>query len=331
MRLSLFKKNDDTGGRQPAERENTGTGGALLANLKKGLAKTRSILTLRIDDLILGKKEIDRDFMDQLEEILITADLSVGTSHKLIEQVQSRIKRGEAENPALVKQYLKESIHSILANCEKPLAITDAKPFVIMVAGINGTGKTTTIAKMAHHYATLGKKVLLVAADTFRAAAIEQLELWSTRTKADFVKQNAGADPSAVVHDALNAARNRDSDMVIIDTAGRMHTKTNLMEEIKKIQRVAARACPGAPHQTLLVIDATSGLNALSQARLFHESLTVSGIILTKLDGTSKGGIIVAIADELAIPIPYIGMGEGFADLKPFRSREFVDALFNEV
>ena len=330
MRLSLFKRKDDTNGQQTGNADQSATTG-LLSNLKKGLAKTRSLLTLRIDDLVLGKKEIDNDLMEQLEEILITADLGVRTSHKLIEQVQARIKRGEAENPAVIKQYLKAAICGILVNTEKPLSLAAATPFVIMVAGINGTGKTTTIAKLAYYYGTLGKQVLLVAADTFRAAAIEQLEVWSTRINCAFVKQNAGADPSAVVYDALNAAITRKSDIVIIDTAGRMHTKVNLMEEIKKIQRVSDRACPGAPHETLLVIDATSGLNALSQARLFKESLNISGIVLTKLDGTAKGGIIVSIADELNIPIPYIGIGESLNDLKPFRAREFTDALFNEV
>jgi fused signal recognition particle receptor len=241
------------------------------------------------------------------------------------------VKRGEAENPEVVKKYLKKSVYDKLATVEYNLSITNEKPFVVMVIGVNGTGKTTTIAKMANHYKSLGKKVLLVAADTFRAAAIEQLEVWSKRIDCELIKQDSGSDPSAVVYDAIKAAQKRGSDIVIIDTAGRMHTQVNLMEELKKIYRVTGREYPGAPHETLLVIDATTGQNALSQAKLFAEALEVSGIALTKLDGTSKGGIIITIADELNIPIRFIGIGESFDDLKPFKAREFVDALFNEV
>jgi fused signal recognition particle receptor len=200
-----------------------------------------------------------------------------------------------------------------------------------MVIGVNGTGKTTTIAKMAHHYTSLGKNVLLVAADTFRAGAIEQLEIWSKRAGCAFIKQDSGSDPSAVVYDALKTSQRRGIDIVIIDTAGRMHTKVNLMEELKKIKRVAGRELKGAPHETLLVIDATTGQNALSQATLFQEAIDITGIALTKLDGTSKGGIIVAISDKFDIPIRYIGIGESFDDLKQFKAKEYVDALFNEV
>jgi len=330
MGFSLFKK--DTKNKpatQTDEKQTRGKG--LLKSLKKGLAKTHEILTIRIDDLILGKKEIDDNLIEELEEILITSDLGVKTAHTLIEQVQAMVKRGEADNPELVKKYLKDSIYQKLVTVENSMSISSNSPFVIIVIGVNGTGKTTTIAKMANNYASQGKKVLLVAADTFRAAAIEQLEIWSKRIDCEIIKQDSGADPSAVVYDAIKAAQTRNSDIVIIDTAGRMHTKVNLMEELKKIYRVTAREYPGAPHETLLVIDATTGQNALSQAKLFAEALEVSGIVLTKLDGTSKGGIIITIADELKIPIRFIGIGESFDDLKPFKAQDFVDALFNEV
>lgn len=330
MGFSLFKKNTDTKtDTKTDDQQKKGKG--LLHSLKKGLSKTHDILTIRIDDLILGKKEIDDNLIEELEEILITSDLGVKTAHTLIEQVQEMVKRGEADKPELVKQYLKKSIYDILQTVENNLTFSNIQPFVIIVIGVNGTGKTTTIAKMANHYQSLGKKVLLVAADTFRAAAIEQLEIWSKRIDCEIVKQESGADPSAVVYDSIKAALKRNSDVVIVDTAGRMHTKVNLMEELKKINRVTAREHPGAPHETLLVIDATTGQNALSQAKLFAEALEVTGIVLTKLDGTSKGGIIITIADELNLPIRFIGIGEGFDDLKPFRAREFVDALFNEV
>jgi fused signal recognition particle receptor len=329
MRLSLFKKKQNKTTDQNGKEQQEGKG--ILKSLKKGLAKTHEILTLRIDDLILGKKEIDLELIEELEEILITSDLGVKTTHKLMEQVQEKVKRGEAERPELVKKYLKESIYSLLLNNEKPLNFPDETPFVIMVIGVNGTGKTTTIAKMAHHYTSLGKNVLLVAADTFRAGAIEQLEIWSKRAGCAFIKQDSGSDPSAVVYDALKTSQRRGIDIVIIDTAGRMHTKVNLMEELKKIKRVAGRELKGAPHETLLVIDATTGQNALSQATLFQEAIDITGIALTKLDGTSKGGIIVAISDKFDIPIRYIGIGESFDDLKQFKAKEYVDALFNEV
>jgi len=329
MRLSLFKDKQNKITDQNGKEQKEGKG--LLKSLKKGLSKTHEILTIRIDDLILGKKEIDLELIEELEEILITSDLGVNTTHKLMEQVQEKVKRGEAERPELVKKYLKESIYIMLLNSEIPLYIPDETPFVIMVIGVNGTGKTTTVAKMAHHYTSLGKNVLLVAADTFRAAAIEQLEIWSKRAGCAFIKQDSGSDPSAVVYDALKTSQRRGIDIVIIDTAGRMHTKVNLMEELKKIKRVAGRELKGAPHETLLVIDATTGQNALSQATLFQEAIDITGIALTKLDGTSKGGIIVAISDKFNIPIRYIGIGESFDDLKQFKAKEYVDALFNEV
>lgn len=326
MKHSLFKekpnKTANQADNQQPERK------SLLNSLRRGLSKTHDILTIRIDDLILGRKEIDQALFEELEEILISSDLGINTTHKLLEQVQARVKRGEAEKPERVKNYLKESMYNLLKHAEQSLPISDESPFVIMVVGVNGTGKTTTIAKMAHQYASLGKRVLLVAADTFRAAAIKQLEIWSQRVGCTLIRQDSGADPSAVVYDAMHTSRKRGTDIVIIDTAGRMHTKVNLMEELKKIKRVASREHPGAPHETLLVIDATTGQNALSQATLFQKSIHITGIALTKLDGTSKGGIIVAISDEFNIPIRFIGIGEGYDDLKPFKAREYVDALF---
>lgn len=331
MGFSFFKKDADSKSNTRTTDDQQTKGKGLLNSLKKGLAKTHDILTIRIDDLILGKKEIDDTLIEELEEILITSDLGVKTAHTLIEQVQAMVKRGEADKPERVKQYLKKSIYEKLLTVENNIAISQFHPFLIMVIGVNGTGKTTTIAKMANHYKSQGKKVLLVAADTFRAAAIEQLEIWGNRIDCEIIKQDSGADPSAVVYDSIKAAHKRNSDVVIVDTAGRMHTKVNLMEELKKIERVTAREYPGAPHETLLVIDATTGQNALSQAKLFAEALKVTGIVLTKLDGTSKGGIIITIADQLKLPIRFVGIGEGFEDLKPFKAREFVDALLNEV
>jgi fused signal recognition particle receptor len=330
MKIPLFRITDKPAASQSREPEAGGNGG-FLSSLKQGISKTRSMLTVRIDDLLMGRKKISSDLLDELEEILITADIGVSTTRKLIDAVGSHIRRGEADRPELIRHCLKEAIYAILHAAEKPPTDMSAKPLVIMMAGVNGTGKTTTIAKMAQYYRARGKEVLLAAADTFRAAAIEQLEVWSDRIGCTFVRQHSGSDPSAVVHDAVNAALTRNSDLVIIDTAGRMHTKSHLMEELKKMHRVAGRACPGAPHETLLVIDATSGMNALSQARLFQQALNITGIVLTKLDGTSKGGIIVSIADDFAIPIRFIGMGEGADDLKEFRAREFTDALFHEA
>ena len=327
MSFTFSKNKNNNPASQPGKEQSKRKG--FIESLNRGLAKTHEILTIRIDDLILGKKEIDHDFIEELEEILISSDLGVKTSHKLIEQVQAKVKRGEADKPELVKRYLKECIYTLLVESEHPLSPSGEPPFVIMVIGINGTGKTTTIAKMAHHYTSAGKKVLLVAADTFRAAAIEQLEVWSKRVECAFIKQSAGSDPSAVVYDALHSSKKRGIDIVIIDTAGRMHTKTNLMEELKKIKRVTSREHPGAPHETLLVIDATTGQNSLSQVQLFQEAIDITGIALTKLDGTSKGGIIIAISDEFTIPLRYIGTGESFDDLKQFKAREFVDALLD--
>jgi len=298
--------------------------------LKRGLSKTHQGFVEKIDRLFLGKKTIDSDLLEEFEAILFEADLGVKTTNQLIENVQQSLKRGELQNPEKIKDFIKGEIFTILKRGEKPLSIDFSKtrPFVVMVVGVNGGGKTTTIGKIAYQYSSQGKKVLIGAADTFRAAAIEQIEIWARRAKADLIKQSKGSDPSAVAFDSIHAAKARDVDLVFIDTAGRLHTKVNLMEELKKIKRIVGREHPGAPHEVLLVLDATTGQNAISQAKLFHEAIGVTGIALTKLDGTAKGGIIVGITEELKIPIRYIGVGEGVDDLREFNATEFVQALF---
>lgn len=301
-----------------------------LEKLKDSLSKTHQGFVEKIDQLILGKKSIDQDLLDELEGLLFSADLGVKTSSQLIEGVQKGLKRGELDEPEKIKDFIKQEIFQILKSGENPLSIdfSQTKPFLFMVVGVNGVGKTTTIAKIAHQYSSQGKKVLIGAADTFRAAAVEQLEVWAKRVGADLIKQSKGSDPSAVAFDSIHAAKARNIDLVFIDTAGRLHTKVNLMEELKKVKRIVARECPGAPHEVLLVLDATTGQNAISQAKVFNEAIGVTGITITKLDGTAKGGIIVGITDELKIPIRYIGVGEGMDDLREFNASEFVQALF---
>jgi fused signal recognition particle receptor len=296
--------------------------------LKEGLSKTHQGWISRIDGLIAGRKEIDETMLEELEEILITSDIGVKTSQHLIRDVTVKVTRKELEDGDQLKANLQEQIFQILNQQEKLLDLTKARPFVIMVVGVNGTGKTTTISKMAQKFKAQGKSVLLAAADTFRAAAIEQLEIWGQRIGCEVIKHQQGSDPAAVVFDALQAARSRGSDVVLVDTAGRLHTKVNLMEELKKIKRIMTREIPGAPHEILLVLDATTGQNALTQARMFHQALEVTGIVLTKLDGTAKGGILIGISNELKIPLRYIGIGEKAEDLREFNARDFVEALF---
>jgi fused signal recognition particle receptor len=300
----------------------------LFQRLKEGLFKTHQSLVQRIDQLVLGRRKIDETLWAELEEILITSDLGVKTTEKLLENLSSRLQGKELEDAQAIKSALKEEMFQILHPLEKPLQPSGLRPFVIMVVGVNGTGKTTTIGKMAQKFKAQGKTVLLVGADTFRAAAIEQLEIWGERVGAEVIKQKSGSDPSAVVYDSLKAAQSRAVDIVIIDTAGRLHTKVNLMEELKKIRRVIQREIPSAPHEVLLVLDATTGQNAIAQAKMFHQAVQISGIALTKLDGTAKGGVVIAISGELQIPLRYIGIGEKPEDLREFNAREFVEALF---
>lgn len=302
--------------------------GRFFKRLRERLEKTREQLSNRVDRLVFGKKTIDGALLDELEEVLITSDLGVHTVQKLLGKVSEKIKRQELKDPAKLREQLREEIQALLAVPCEPLDFRAARPFVIMVIGVNGVGKTTTIGKLAHQLKQEGLKVMLAAADTFRAAAIEQLTLWAERVEVPIIRQKSGSDPSAVAFDAVDAARARDIDVIILDTAGRMHTKINLMEELKKVQRVLARKIPEAPHEVLLVLDASTGQNALSQARLFKEGIGVSGLILTKLDGTAKGGIVAAISDELKVPVRYIGIGETLSDLRPFDPEEFAQALF---
>jgi fused signal recognition particle receptor len=304
----------------------------LLGRLQKSLSKTRKSLVQKLDAVFLGKKNIDAELLDELEEVLITADLGFQTVQDLLEDARAKLKRKELSEPAVLYDTLKEQIYTYLHEAEKPaeLVMPDEGPFVIMVLGVNGVGKTTTIGKLAYKFKKSGHNVLLVAADTFRAAAIDQLKIWAERIDVEICAQTPGADPSSVVYDAMDFAQNRDFDVIIIDTAGRLHTKVNLMEELKKIKRVMAKKCRKAPHEVMLVIDATTGQNAISQAREFNKAVDITGLALTKLDGTAKGGIVVNISRELNIPIRFIGIGEKMEDLRDFDPKEFIEALFSK-
>ena len=302
----------------------------LFSRLKNGLAKTRKQFVGTLDNLFYGDKEIDEEFLEELEEILLTSDLGVKTSYRLFSQIEEKVTHKELENPAHLRDFLQGEIGTILKRSESPWEI-DQKPYVIMTIGVNGVGKTTTIGKLASIFTKQKKKVVLGAADTFRAAAVEQLMVWSERAKVPIIKQSMGADPAAVAFDTVQSAIKREADVVIIDTAGRLHTKVNLMDELKKIQRVLGKALPGAPHEVLLVLDANTGQNAISQAQMFHQEIGVTGLVMTKLDGTAKGGVIVGVCDELKVPVRYIGIGESIDDLRAFDSSDFVNALFDKV
>ncbi|ABK18140.1 signal recognition particle-docking protein FtsY [Syntrophobacter fumaroxidans MPOB] len=321
---AVFGVDDETGAGEEAASGKR----RFFSRLRDRLHKTREQFINRMDRLVLGRKKIDMDLLDELEEVLITSDLGVRTTQLLLEKVADKIKRQELKDPQKLRDQLREEITRILSVESSAWDPRSARPFVIMIIGVNGVGKTTTIGKLAHQFKSEGLKVMLVAADTFRAAAVEQLSLWGERVNVPVVKQKSGSDPSAVAFDAMDAAVSRGMDIVLLDTAGRMHTKVNLMEELKKVQRVVNRKDPSAPHEILLVLDASTGQNALSQARLFKEEIGVTGLILTKLDGTAKGGIIVAISDELQLPVRYIGIGESLDDLRPFDPEEFTRALF---
>ncbi|MBP8981092.1 MAG: signal recognition particle-docking protein FtsY [Syntrophobacterales bacterium] len=296
--------------------------------LKAGLAKTRDILLTDVDDLILGERKIDQELFDELEEVLIRSDIGPAFTYELIEKMKEQVRRKELSRSDLLKRILRETMKDILSRRDASREIPPEGIYVMMVVGVNGTGKTTTIGKIAYELKNRGERVLLVAADTFRAAAIEQLETWSRRAEAALIKQRPNADPAAVVFDAVQAAKAGKGRVIIIDTAGRLHTKLNLMEELKKMRRIVERELPGAPQEILLVVDATTGQNGLMQAKMFKEEIGVTGIVLTKLDGTAKGGIVVRIVKELDIPIRYVGVGEGLEDLQPFDGDAFVDALF---
>jgi fused signal recognition particle receptor len=298
--------------------------------LKEGLEKTRGGFVARIGSLI-GRKEIDKGLVDQLEEILFTADIGTKTAHKLFESVKGSLSRNELKDADAVWAVIRRESEAILARAQAkagPLDVARTKPFVVLTIGVNGVGKTTTIGKLAAKWTADGKKVLLAAGDTFRAAATEQLEIWGQRTGVPVVKGKEGGDPSAVIFDGVKKAQAEGYDIVICDTAGRLHTKENLMAELEKVRRVMRKALPDAPHEVLLVLDSTNGQNAIAQAATFKQAMDITGIVLTKLDGTAKGGVILGISDELEVPVRFIGIGEKVEDLRPFDAHEFVQALY---
>ncbi|WP_027938164.1 signal recognition particle-docking protein FtsY [Anaeroarcus burkinensis] len=296
--------------------------------LKSGLEKTRKSFTEKIEQVIKGYADIDEEFLDDIEMALLTSDVGVTVTTRLMQDIRTGIKAKEINQPDDLRPFLAQRISSMLSEDASSMQLPEKSVGVILVVGVNGVGKTTTIGKLGHFYAAQGKKVLLAAADTFRAAAIDQLEIWGQRIGCEVIKHTEGSDPAAVAFDALQAAKARNFDLVIIDTAGRLHNKGNLMEELRKIYRVIGREVEGAPHETLLVLDATTGQNALNQARVFGEVSDVTGVALTKLDGTAKGGVIVAVKSELGVPVKWIGVGEGMDDLRPFDAQEFAQALF---
>ncbi len=298
----------------------------VLAKIKKGLKKTRENVFSKLGNVFSSHNKIDEELLEEIEEILITGDVGVDTTLEIIDHLRDQIKKRKLETPQEIQQVLKEELSKQLL--APPETVVEQKPFVILVVGVNGTGKTTSIAKLANHFQKQGKKVLLAAADTFRAAAIEQLEIWAQRLNCDIIKHQPGADPAAVVFDALSAAKARDVDYVIIDTAGRLHTKVNLMSELNKIYRVIDKQVPGAPHEVILVVDAGNGQNAINQAREFVKAVKVNAIFLTKLDGTAKGGVVLSIKRQLGIPVKYIGLGEQMDDFELFNPQEFLEGLF---
>lgn len=312
--LKIFKKKDKPG---------------VFSRLKQGLAKTRHALGEGVANALLGKKEIDYNIIEEIETCLLTADIGVETTQDLIADLTKNLSRKQLHDATTVLQVLKQQMIDLLTKVEQPLEIdSQMEPFVILMVGVNGSGKTTTIGKLANQLQSAGRKVMLAAGDTFRAAAIEQLQVWGERNQIPVIAQRIGADSASVVYDALSAARARGIEVLIADTAGRLHTQSNLMEELKKVKRVLQKIDEQAPHEVMLVLDAGIGQNALQQAKQFQQAVGVSGIVLTKLDGTAKGGIIFAIAKQLNLPIRFIGVGEGIEDLQPFEAKAFVDALF---
>ena len=309
---------------QPEEKKTS-----LFERMKQAVTRTRENLTERIEEVVSFRKEIDAGTLDDLEATLISADLGSTTTREVLATMREKVDRKQIGDTTELKRVLKDELLAILNRAaESKPKVVAAPPEVILVVGVNGVGKTTTIGKIAYTLRAQGKTVLLAAADTFRAAAIEQLEVWGERTGTEVIKTKAGGDPSAVLFDALQAAKARNTDYVIVDTAGRLHNKQNLMAELEKMYRTAQRVIPGAPHEVLLVMDATTGQNGLQQAKVFTEAAGVTGIVLTKLDGTAKGGVVVAISREMNLPVRYVGVGEKLADLIPFNAVDFVDSLF---
>ena len=316
---------------QPTEVDESLTQG-FFTRFKRGLSKTRHHLGDSIGRLLLGKKEINAELLDELEQLLLNADVGIDTTKAILLKLSDGLARKQLMDGDAVFAALKTSLLDILTVDAPPLALatTDKLPFVILMVGVNGAGKTTTIGKLAKHYQLLGKKVMLAAGDTFRAAAVEQLQLWGQHNQIPVIAQHTGADSASVIFDALQAAKARGIDVLIADTAGRLHTQSHLMDELKKVKRVMQKMDVQAPHETMLVLDASIGQNALAQARQFHQSIGITGISMTKLDGTAKGGILFAIANELGIPFRYVGIGEGIDDLRPFDAAQFVHAIFND-
>lgn len=321
----LFRFRKKTEENKPSEKA------GLFSRLKTGLQKSRSQFSDKLGSLFLGKKEIDENLLEEIETLLLTADLGTVTTEKVMTNLAQKVNRKELADSEAVFKALKEKLSELLRPCEQPLEInTEHKPFVILMVGVNGAGKTTTIGKLAQFLKEQNLSVCLAAGDTYRAAAIDQLKVWGERNQIPVIAQHPGSDSASVIHDAMEAAKKRDIDVIIADTAGRLHTQTNLMDELKKIKRVIQKFDTSAPHETLLVIDAGNGQNALRQAQQFNEAIGLSGIVLTKLDGTAKGGIIFSIADQLKIPLRFIGVGEKLEDLQVFNTTEFMQALFAE-
>lgn len=323
------EKNDATPPREPPATANKSTG--FFSRLKQSLAKTRASFTTSLANIFLGKKELNAELLNEIEMLLLTADVGVETTQYLISNLTNKLARKELNNAEAAFHSLQEDMKQLLRPCAIPLTMSaETKPYVILVVGINGAGKTTTIGKIAHYLQQNKQKPMLAAGDTFRAAAIEQLQIWGQRNHIPVIAQQPGADTAAVIYDAMEAAKARGIDVLIADTAGRLHTQFNLMAELQKVKRVLGKIDSTSPHETLIVLDATLGQNALNQVKQFNESIGITGIVLTKLDGTAKGGIIFAIAKQTKIPIRFIGLGEGMHDLRPFQADEFVDALFAE-
>ncbi len=324
-----FRKDKSAKRPDSHEAEAAERGPGWLARLKQGLSKTRASLTGGLADLVLGKKAIDDDLLEELETQLLSADVGVEATRAIIGDLTSRISRKQLDDADALLSALRQDMQAILAPCSAPLQIdTTHKPYVILVVGVNGVGKTTTIGKLAHHLRGRGHSVMLAAGDTFRAAAVEQLQSWGRRNDVPVIAQHTGADSASVIYDAVQAATVRGVDILIADTAGRLHTQSNLMEELRKIRRVVTRLDETAPHEVMLVLDAGTGQNAVSQASQFNDAVQITGITLTKLDGTAKGGIIFAIAKKLGVPIRFIGVGEQREDLRVFDANDFVQALF---
>ncbi|MCD6048383.1 MAG: ftsY [Gammaproteobacteria bacterium] len=324
--LNIFRKKDKS---EDDSNQNQARGG-WFSRLTSGLSKTRHKLSEQVTSLFLGKKSIDANLLEELENILIGADLGVSTTHHILNTLTAKIERKQLNDPEALFNALKVELTALLEPCQKTFETDTHQPFVMLMVGINGAGKTTTIGKLAHHFQTNGKHVMLAAGDTFRAAAVEQLQAWGERNQIPVIAQSTGADSASVIYDAVQAAKARNIDIILADTAGRLHTKSNLMEELKKVKRVINKAEASAPHEIILVLDASIGQNALNQVKEFHDAVGLSALVITKLDGTAKGGIVFAIAEQFKIPIAFIGVGESIEDLQVFNPKAFVDALFGE-